>query len=553
MVPFIARTARTKRGERFEAAQAAAIELLKDAAASAAQAAASELWHIRYDGLRKHPHTTEAPTLDDLLETRTFFTELTAHPALRAELWPSAPLPEQERRASMLSTTARLGHAFLDLYALVIQRLKSLDARAQEEEREDGSLPSDFVALLEQQRAESVNAAAGKQRAWRAYDELASVASCYELLVDTNAPDLKKKALNDVPALLGAFMQRQQPVGGMSGTINGRLVKQFRMPGYPFVLVTTDLLQEGEDLHTFCSDVHHYGIAWTPSAMEQRIGRIDRVRSQTDRRLAALSSTPDGGDKLQVLYPHLEDTVERLQVEVVLQRMDRFLRLMHEGLTPPRFDERTINVSRAMTAGVPLEERIDQPLKTAFPIDKELTTGDVRALAVEPAKIEGDLARFAALKDGLSSPLSSIRWEKTSAPGSLLGTVVLPASHGVRPRQQPFVLTLRSVNDLLVVRCVSPVGQVIASAEPEAIEELAANCAARIGVVLGIEGDRYDLTVEDDVLLGPVSLDAARVAEMMKRIVAAADRLEQETLPGRDQALSEFMPHIEREVVPDDA
>ena len=62
-------------------------------------------------------------------------------------------------------------------------------------------------------------------------------------------------------------------------------VRQFRLPGYPFVLVTTDLLQEGEDLHTFCDCVYHYGISWTPSAMEQRTGRIDRVRSLTERRL----------------------------------------------------------------------------------------------------------------------------------------------------------------------------------------------------------------------------------------------------------------------------
>ncbi len=69
----------------------------------------------------------------------------------------------------------------------------------------------------------------------------------------------------------------------MTGQVSKTLVRQFRMPGYPFVLLSTDLLQEGEDLHTFCSDVYHYGLAWTPSAVEQRIGRIDRVRSKTER------------------------------------------------------------------------------------------------------------------------------------------------------------------------------------------------------------------------------------------------------------------------------
>ena len=98
------------------------------------------------------------------------------------------------------------------------------------------------------------------------------------------------------------------------------------MPGYPLVLVTTDLLQEGEDLHTFCSDVHHYGIAWTPSSMEQRIGRIDRVRSHTERRLGRLRTpTIRGEDMLQVYFPHLEDSVEVLQVDRVLARMNEFL------------------------------------------------------------------------------------------------------------------------------------------------------------------------------------------------------------------------------------
>jgi hypothetical protein len=58
------------------------------------------------------------------------------------------------------------------------------------------------------------------------------------------------------------------------------MVRQFRMPGYPFVLLSTDLLQEGEDLHTFCSDVYHYGLAWTPSAIEQRIGRVEHLSAE---------------------------------------------------------------------------------------------------------------------------------------------------------------------------------------------------------------------------------------------------------------------------------
>ena len=42
-------------------------------------------------------------------------------------------------------------------------------------------------------------------------------------------------------------------------------------------------LKEGEDLHTFCKNIYHYGIAWSPIDMEQRTGRIDRIGSLASR------------------------------------------------------------------------------------------------------------------------------------------------------------------------------------------------------------------------------------------------------------------------------
>ena len=102
------------------------------------------------------------------------------------------------------------------------------------------------------------------------------------------------------------------------------------MPGFPLALVTTDVLQEGEDLHTFCRQVVHYGITWTPSAMEQRTGRIDRIGSLVQRRLDGADTEPEAADFLQVYYPHLQDTVEVLQVRRVLHRLNRFLQLIHQ-------------------------------------------------------------------------------------------------------------------------------------------------------------------------------------------------------------------------------
>jgi hypothetical protein len=61
--------------------------------------------------------------------------------------------------------------------------------------------------------------------------------------------------LAEAPTELGKLLREQQPVAGMSGTVNRTAVRQFRMPGYPRALITTELLQEGEDLHLFCSRI----------------------------------------------------------------------------------------------------------------------------------------------------------------------------------------------------------------------------------------------------------------------------------------------------------
>ena len=138
------------------------------------------------------------------------------------------------------------------------------------------ALSSLLLDLLERQRNEP---------GLTAWCELHEAAEHFDLIVDTNMPSLWERKLAEMPTEIGKVLREQQPIGGMFGAVNRTLVRQFRMPGYPLVLVTTDLLQEGEDLHLFCSRVYHYGISWMPSSMEQRIGRIDRVRSQTERRL----------------------------------------------------------------------------------------------------------------------------------------------------------------------------------------------------------------------------------------------------------------------------
>ena len=122
-------------------------------------------------------------------------------------------------------------------------------------------------------------------------------------------------------------MYNQSPVvpasGDHSKDVSG-IATQFRMPGFPYVVITTDVLKEGEDLHTYCSDIYHYGIAWNPSDMEQRTGRIDRINSKSYFKLKE-DKEVTFDNSLHVFYPYLSDTLEVNQVAKVFKKMNAFI------------------------------------------------------------------------------------------------------------------------------------------------------------------------------------------------------------------------------------
>lgn len=549
---YLGGATRHQRADRVEAFQAAAVDLLR--AQNDETAIEAELvWRARFESSLQSVPTRRPPDLGDELELRSFFTELRRPEwrELRQELWPAVDpkrlvkpadrFLEEQLRGQLLASVARLGHALIDLYVMTIQRLGSLDVRARRgiaDEDADAGAIHDYLTLLDAQRRTPRS-----ERGWAAFDELSDVAANFELILDVNAADARTTPLVETARMFGnQLLRAQQPIAGVHGAPNKTVTQQFRMPGYPLVLVSTDVLQEGEDLHTFCSQVFHYGISWTPSAMEQRIGRIDRVRSQSDRRLNG-KGEPAGNELLQVFYPCLSDTVEVLQVNRVLERMNTFLRLMHEGLSMPKGDLRSIDVSQELLTTRRTVAAITTRLKTAFPIPEWSRSGKARKLAVGPDHEKEALSRFKALSSGptLGFP---VLWVSHVESGRLLGTAALPSG-----RQQPFTLLLRSDGERLMVRCISPVGMVQTIDNLGEVVDLGVHRRGWFGAVLTTDVSSYDLTVETEVALASPATDHARVAQALVRLLGEADAVEEWHFGAADHSIDAFAADLRKEGV----
>ncbi len=541
----------------FAALQATALHHISQSSSPQAPMARVIL-HERYADMRvfENSRAPEIPSGDArLLNRATLFTELRspARAALRKALWPDAPNKKDTRtrfrtealRAALLESALRLGHAGIDLHALMVRQLGTLEAGAREDTEDEQGLAGRFLDLLEQQRQTPRH-----ERTWCAFDELADIAEHFELILDVNLPRHEDLEIAEAGCDLARLLSSQQPVGGMAGKAkNQRLVAQFRMPGYPLVLITTDVLQEGEDLHTFCSRIFHYGISWTSSGTEQRTGRIDRVRSLTERRLLALKNAPEC-EKLQVHYPHLEDTVEVLQVRRLLHRMNSFLTLMHEDISAPVSEESRLYVNDEILRHDQPVRAITTELKSAFDVCKEDLKGTLRVLACDAQQSEAMIRRFRAMHRSLeTSPHFQMEPCEPGEAGNhrLFGTFFLTHADG-STRQQPFGLWLHAFEGHPLIRCISPVGR--ARAEHDLDEALQRD--GLTGLRLGaVESDRedhsYDLTVEDDTLLAQDEAhDVERVHQLIMHTCAQADKAEIRLLKC-DQGLPAFHEDLKHE------
>ena len=547
----------------FRAYQEAALERLAEAQDRHPDLAnrARILLDESYGGHPPTPDVTSVPdgfaSPDEPLAERTLFTELAARPSLKHELWPEPDVShvpdgerfqygyrEREQRREMLAAAIGLGHPFVDLWLHAVRRLGSIDKGVQEQRGTDVArqLANDFLDTLERQPRDALSSR----------HELAAIGGSFHLIMDTNFPELRGKPLGELPRYFADTLGRQVPIGGMSGGINAKLVKQFRMPGYPYVLITTDVLQEGEDLHTFASRVVHYGITWTPSAMEQRVGRIDRIGSLTHRRLGGRPEVDDH-ELLQVQYPYLADTVELAQTRVIFQRMDRFISLLHEGVGIEQRGPSAIDFTRAVFDATDIPQPVQGKLESPFDVKRELLEPD----GVSPLEDVGDpaapiLAHYEKALRQLAEQVH-ITWDTRSAQERWATTWIrdgklLPAGASTEgARRQPFKVRLHSTHlagagDLVLLRFISPVGIVDmqdATALQQALELQRRLPTAKLCASADVKAAKYNLSAEVDVVFHDETTQPNEVLDALERATSCADALE-EALLSTDLSIDTF-------------
>ena len=88
----------------------------------------------------------------------------------------------------------------------------------------------------------------------------------------------------------------------------------FNSPFGPDVLIVTDKLSEGVDLHRYCRHIVHYELSPSPIRIVQRNGRV--------RRLGSWASTTNR--PIRIAYPAFGETRDHRLVEIMKGRLKRF-------------------------------------------------------------------------------------------------------------------------------------------------------------------------------------------------------------------------------------
>ena len=134
-----------------------------------------------------------------------------------------------------------------------------------------------------------------------------------------------------------------------------RLMRAFNTPFFPDIFVCSQVMGEGVDLQRYCCHVIHHDLAWNPSSIEQRTGRVDR-----------LGCKAEGREPISVYLPYLAGAADERQYRVMTEREQWFRVVMGQ-------DEVARLITPDSNAVAPLPRSIADELSFNLELDARST------------------------------------------------------------------------------------------------------------------------------------------------------------------------------------
>lgn len=139
--------------------------------------------------------------------------------------------------------------------------------------------------------------------------------------------DGNRERLNDLWGRGRHAFSWVEPLTGKTRKREGRgrskedIVFSFNLPGPPYILICSNIAGEGIDLHRYCRRVMHYDLEWNPGILEQKVGRIDRINSLSQREV----------EPVETIYVWQKGTYEERMAERVQHRLLMMRTLLGAG------------------------------------------------------------------------------------------------------------------------------------------------------------------------------------------------------------------------------
>lgn len=339
--------------------------------------------HLLQTYLDEPIQTVEVNKLLSQLELKTIYTELEekqlakyivpfqsrAFEEMKKGIDVSITLRNFDIHKSLMSFILRTAHGVVDVY---LSRLMQGAGNLTLQKREKWI--KDYVEILSKQKDSCQ---------FSTYYELEQLAAHLELIVKNNIPEIYDLSRDEYPKFLSQSLNPVSPIIGASGETTGRSAqaRKFRMPGYPLVLVSTDVFQEGEDLHTFCDSVVHYGISGSPVSIEQKTGRVDRVNSLAQRRLINLEQQALEEDFIQVTFPYVKQSIETLQIRHLCKNINKFIEELHDIGKPSTSANDIVKLDSAIDSKEDIPDQIMDMLHSPY-IAKVINENEYQAFNI---------------------------------------------------------------------------------------------------------------------------------------------------------------------------